>query len=105
MIKNRIIAIWLLLPWGWVQSTEPVESANGWSLSVSCAGCHGTFGESFSSIPSINGMDKEEFIRKLSEFKEGVRPASVMDRIARGFDERDFEKMAIYFARQKRSSR
>ena len=105
MIKNRIIGILLLLPMGWAQSSEPIEMGEQWSLSVSCAGCHGTFGESFSSIPSINGMDKEELIRKLSEFKQGKKPASVMDRIARGFDERDFEKMAIYFARQNRGSR
>ncbi len=102
---RSVIAICLLLPWEFVQSVEPELGTADWAISVSCTGCHGTFGESVSSIPSINGMNEAEFIRKLFEYKQGKRPASVMDRIARGFNSRDFELMSIFFARQKKGPR
>jgi sulfide dehydrogenase cytochrome subunit len=70
-------------------------------LSHNCAGCHGTFGRSSGKIPSINGLPEAQFIRAMQDFKSGKRRASVMDRIARGYQYEDFAAMAKFFAAQK----
>lgn len=96
------ISACILMYCPFAQSVESIVGEEShWSLSLSCTGCHGTSGQSISAIPSIHGMDKMEFIRKLRDFKAGNRPASVMDRIARGYNDDDFEKMAIFFNTQR----
>jgi sulfide dehydrogenase cytochrome subunit len=37
-------------------------------------------------------------VRKMQEFRAGKRPATVMERIARGFDDNDIAALAKYFA-------
>lgn len=66
-------------------------------LSNTCAGCHGTYGTSVGSAPSINNMSTESFIRAMKEFRDGVRTATIMDRFAKGYTDQDFVDMANFF--------
>ena len=66
-------------------------------LSYTCAGCHGPNGNSHGpAIPSIAAMDPE-VVEIMNAFKENRIYSTVMGRIARGYDEEDFKKMAAYF--------
>ena len=68
-------------------------------LANTCAGCHGTAGESVGpASPNLAGMSESYFIDSMTAFKEGERPATIMDRIARGYSEAQIEAMAGYFA-------
>jgi sulfide dehydrogenase cytochrome subunit len=69
------------------------------AIAQACGSCHGTSGHGFGSIPSIAGMPEQEFVRKMLEFRSGQRPATVMDRIARGYLEQDFVNLARFFGR------
>lgn len=71
---------------------------SGAMLSNTCAGCHGTDGRSVGAAPPIVGIPQPLFVRAMIEFKSGARPATVMDRIARGYQDEDFAAMAAYFA-------
>ncbi len=85
-----------------LQAAEPQTARpDAAMLSHNCAGCHGTFGHGPGKIPSINGKPESEFVRIMRDFKYGRRPASVMDRIARGYKDEDFAAMAAFFAAQK----
>lgn len=77
---------------------EPeVPRPSGATLSYTCAGCHGTNGRSVGAAPPIAGIPRPLFVRAMIEFKSGERPASVMDRIAKGYQDEDFEVMAEFF--------
>jgi len=76
-----------------------LSGADGAMLSNTCAGCHGTDGASQGpASPTIAGLSTEYFKETMKGFKEGKIPATIMDRIAKGYDDAEFEKMAEFFA-------
>ena len=76
--------------------------AHSRNLTASCAACHGTNGYSVSGTPVLAGMDKTLFVNQMKDFKSGARPATVMHHHAKGYSDEEFEKMAEFFAAQKR---
>ena len=83
----------LLFP-AWAE--PPGEAA---MLANACAACHGPQGSSQGpATPSIAGISVEYFIDAMEAFKEDERPATVMNRIARGYSEQQIELMAKYFS-------
>ena len=77
------------------------DRPTGNMLAGSCAACHGTNGNSVSIMPSLAGMNQEYFKETMEAFKDGSRKATVMDRIAKGYDDADIKAMGNYFAAQK----
>jgi len=75
------------------------------SLAASCAACHGTQGNAVSgnkgadSIPALAGVQKAEITAKLTAFKSGERPATVMQRHAKGLTSDEITALAEYFSR------
>lgn len=70
------------------------------TLGHACAGCHGTLGHSRGATPSINGKPEAEFVRLMQAFKSGQRKSSIMNRIARGYQDEDFKALAQFFKNQ-----
>lgn len=74
------------------------EISQGAMLSNSCAACHGTDGNSPGAIPSLHGKSADFIARSLREFRAGTRPATVMDRHAKGYSDEEIQLIADYFA-------
>ncbi|MBF0448219.1 MAG: hypothetical protein HQL67_08475 [Magnetococcales bacterium] len=71
-------------------------------LANTCAGCHGTNGQSGGpAMPSIAGMPSKFLTTIMADFKSGERPSTIMGRIAKGYDEAETKLIADYFAQQK----
>lgn len=82
--------------------TLPVHAAQvsqGAMLANSCAGCHGTDGKSPGSIPSIAGKTAPFIEKALKEFRDGSRPATVMGRHAKGYNDEEIRLIADFFAK------
>ena len=72
------------------------------ALSYTCAGCHGTSGQSSGpASPTLAGMPKPVMIETMKGFKSGDIPSTIMGRIAKGYTDEQFELMGDYFAKQK----
>jgi cytochrome c553 len=79
------------------------DNAAARSLAATCANCHGTEGRSASTeVISLAGLPKDLIVQRMSEFKNGKRPATVMHQLAKGYTDQQIELMAGYFAAQKR---
>ena len=79
----------------------PVTSAiadDGLILALSCAACHGPDGKSPGSIPTVSGKSEAYIEKALMEFKTGQRPATVMNRLAKGYTDDEIKALAKYFA-------
>jgi len=63
----------------------------------SCSGCHGDV----APLPVISGRDAASIVKALDEYRAGTRPATVMDRIAKGFSRDEAEAIAKWWAAQK----
>ncbi|MCC5973822.1 MAG: c-type cytochrome [Rubellimicrobium sp.] len=82
----------LLLP-----QTATADDA-GHLLAQSCAGCHGQEGAGVGAAPAIAGISAEDFIAMWAEFQADERPATIMNRIARGYTDEEIAALAAYFA-------
>lgn len=82
-------------------SASAAEDYQVRAWAASCAGCHGTNGASIGGMPTIAGQDREKLLTALKEFKEGVRPATVMHQHAKGYTDEELALLARYFASQR----
>ncbi|WP_156912686.1 c-type cytochrome [Methylocaldum szegediense] len=95
MVSAYVTALTTPVPQG-VSADDRASSAFA-QIALACTGCHGTSGQGVGSIPAINNIPESTFIRTMQEFKSGQRAATVMDRIAQGYNDRDFLELARFF--------
>jgi len=71
-------------------------------LAASCAACHGTDGHavSGSAMLRLAGKPQSEFVREMRAFRDGSRAATVMQQIAKGYDDAQTEALGRFFATQ-----
>lgn len=72
-------------------------------LAASCSGCHGTNGQAQAGASMLAGIDRSHFITQMKAFQSGQRPATVMQQLAKGYDDAEIDAMASYFAAQRRA--
>lgn len=63
-------------------------------LSGSCVVCHGPGGMSKGHIPAIDGLSAKAIGDRMREFRDGKRAATIMDKIAKGFDDSQIDLIA-----------
>lgn len=61
-----------------------------------CSSCHDT--QAQSSIPTLVGMDRDDFIAAMNGFKNGERESTIMGRLAPAYSDDDIAALADYFA-------
>ena len=71
----------------------------GMVLALSCASCHGTNGASPGSIPKIQGRTADYIEKAMLQFKVGERPATVMNRIAKGYTDEEIKLLSDYLGK------
>ncbi len=96
------IGVWAAMG-GAVAAAQTPADLQVRSLAATCAACHGTDGNAVASsaTPRLAGLDQDTFLREMHEFREGTRPSTVMQQIAKGFNDDQTERLAKYFAGQK----
>ena len=52
-------------------------------------------------MPPLAGLPKEYFSLQMRAFRDGTRPATIKQQIAKGFDDRQNATLAGYFAEQR----
>ena len=76
-----------------------LSGANSRTLSMTCAGCHGTDGLSVGpASPTIAGLEGEYFVEVMKGFKNDEVFGTIMNRIAKGYTDEEIALMATYFA-------
>jgi len=81
------------------QAIDPLQ-ARSWA--GSCANCHGTNGNAQPGSVALAGMNRDEMVRKLLDFKNGRQSATVMHQLAKGYTDEQIAAIAGYFAAQKK---
>ncbi len=62
--------------------------------SNSCSGCHGQ--SSSRVLPALSLLSADEVEVSMLAFKNGTRPATLMNRIARGFTDEEIRQLAVW---------
>ncbi|MGB0126379.1 MAG: c-type cytochrome [Rhodocyclaceae bacterium] len=100
-VRPFSVSLWAFALWG---AGFPVGAAGPDATTMlvnTCVACHGPGGSSQGpATPHIAGLAPDTFIDAMKAYRDGSRPATVMDRIAKGYTENEIELMADYFYRQ-----
>ncbi|HEY3148014.1 MAG TPA: hypothetical protein VGJ75_16785, partial [Dongiaceae bacterium] len=68
---------------------------------TSCSGCHSSKAAAGSSVARMYGRDAGEIMTAMTGFRDGSLPATVMNRIAKGFSDDELRAIAAWLAAQK----
>ncbi|MBM0103288.1 hypothetical protein JM946_00965 [Steroidobacter sp. S1-65] len=67
---------------------------------ASCLGCH-TVNGGDNPVPPIGALEAEQIVSAMQAFRTGARPATVMDRVAKGFSDEEIKAIAQWYASAK----
>ena len=79
--------------------TDPLQ-VRSWA--AACANCHGTNGKAQPGNEPLAGQSKDEMMKKLMDFKSGVKPATIMHQLAKGYTDEQLAAITAWFAAQKK---
>ncbi len=82
-----------------VPALQAQEISRGAIIATTCYTCHGTYGVSPGTIPSINDLSMERITTMLKEFRSGQRVSTVMGRHASGYTDAEIAEVALYFSK------
>ena len=98
-MEKKILAVSLLIAGmlGAVATAQAMDTRARF-MAANCSYCHGHDGKSSGAIPGLAGLEAKYFIDQMKAFKDGSRPATVMQKHANGYTDAEYEAMAKYFA-------
>jgi len=98
-IRRHGALLVLLCAWGCAHA-QATPAARARSLAATCAACHGTEGRPVEGqpMPALAGLPRERIATELRAFRDGSRPATVMQQLAKGYSDAQIDALAAYFA-------
>lgn len=72
------------------------------SMAASCANCHGTMGVAEAGHESLAGVNRDELLKKMLDFKTGKKPATLMHQLSKGYSDEQLAALATYFSALKK---
>jgi cytochrome c553 len=86
---------------GWFHSAPAAAIETAPAGATACSGCHAAAADVVSPVPGLVGLGEAHIVKAMQEFRAGTRPATVMDRIAKGFTDGEVRAIAAWYARQR----
>ncbi len=77
------------------------DSDAGRDIAANCASCHHGDRRSGAAIPALAGVDKTTIVQRMREFRDGSRPSTIMQQLAKGYTDEQIEAAASHLAAQK----
>ncbi len=68
---------------------------------LSCSGCHAASTAVATPVPRLSGRKADDIVAAMQGFRTGERPATIMDRLAKGFTDDETKAIAEWYAGQK----
>jgi cytochrome c553 len=79
------------------------QDAAARNMASACAICHGTDGRAVTKdVVPLAGLPTQHIASQMRAFRDGLRPATVMHQIAKGYTDQQIDAIAAWFAAQKR---
>jgi cytochrome subunit of sulfide dehydrogenase len=97
MMARLIFAALLFASASFAQAASPTPPAGA----SSCSGCHAASKSVDTPVPRLVGRSPAEIEGAMLAFRTGQKPASVMNRIAKGFSDEEIKTIAAWYGGQK----
>lgn len=92
-LAHALVAATLVVAPGLTLASSPPGAA-------SCLGCHSSAADD-NPVPSLGAFTAEQIVTAMQAFRSGSRPATVMNRVAKGFSDEETKAIAEWYARAK----
>lgn len=99
-IQHALTAALLAALSGLAQAQVDPLQVRSWA--ASCAACHGTEGRAQPGMEALAGVNKDDMVKKMLDFKAGRKPATIMHQLSKGYSDEQIVAIAGYFAAQKK---
>jgi cytochrome subunit of sulfide dehydrogenase len=90
-----VASLWLCASAGLAGAAEAPAGA------ASCSGCHPASAGVDTPVRRLAGQDPAAMVAAMQAFRRGQRPATVMDRIAKGFSDDEIKAIAAWYGAQR----
>ncbi len=70
------------------------------AAATGCLSCHGDGGRSPGAIPSLAGKSQAYLERTMRAYRDGERPATLMNRLARGYSDEEIRRISAFIAEE-----
>ncbi len=97
-MKARLAFISITIACAGIAAAAASEAPAG---AASCSGCHAAQSNVDTPVPRLVGEDPNAMVAAMQAYRGGRRPATVMDRIAKGFSDDEIKAIAAWFATQR----
>jgi cytochrome c553 len=91
-----VAAAWLFALVGGAGAASPAPPSGA----AACSGCHATNPKVETRVPRIAGRKPADIVAAMQAFRTGQKPATVMDRIAKGFSDEEMGAIADWLGAQ-----
>jgi cytochrome c553 len=98
--KRTAVAVAVLLPLS-MGGTATAWAADAPPGASSCSGCHPVSKGVDTPVVRLIGRNPSEIVAAVQAFRSGQRPATVMDRISKGFSDDEIKAIADWYGAQK----
>ena len=79
-------------------AAQAQDGPSGQAMVQTCYVCHGPQGKSAEAVPPLMLGQKDFIQRQMLDFKTDRRPATIMNRIAKGYSDEQIAAIADYLA-------
>jgi cytochrome c553 len=86
---------------GWIGVATAASLGSAPPGALSCSGCHASAASVETPVPRLAGRDANAIVAAMQAFRAGQLPATVMDRIAKGFTDEEIKAIAAWYTAQK----
>ena len=83
---------------GHASAAGPADAPPG---ALSCSGCHAPARTAGATVAPLTGRNPADIVAAMQAFKSGQLPATVMDRIAKGFSDDEVKAIATWYGAKK----
>jgi sulfide dehydrogenase cytochrome subunit len=94
ILQRTAVGLVLLFPLGAMAADAPPGAS-------ACSGCHPASRSVDTPVKRLIGRNPAEIVAAVQEFRSGQKPATVMDRIAKGFTDDEIKAIADWYGAQK----
>jgi len=96
--------LWILAAATLAAAPADAQDVPSRNLAAPCGICHGTDGHGSSKggpLVPLAGLPREHIAAQMRAFRDGKRPATVMQQIAKGYTDPQIDALAAWFSAQK----
>ena len=97
-MKARHAFVAGILFWAGIVAAAAAEAPPG---AASCSGCHAAKAGVDTPVARLAGQDPAAMVAAMQAYRSGQRPATVMDRIAKGFSNDEIKAIAAWYGAQR----